>query len=423
MNELNTGAAEMPVAEHVHGKRRNILLGSLFVNFAVLFALYNGVINVLLPNQVALLDPAHKAANFSFIMFVTLLFTIVATPLAGALSDRVRSPLGRRSPFILFATMVGSAAVLCLILMKTVAAIAVCMVVMSFAYNMMQGPMTTIVADRLDEANRGKGSGFVGAAQTAGGMGGIILAGYLANRLFTGYAVFALAIVATSLLFVVFNREKSSAHDHVEPFHLGRFFTGFWVNPKTYPDFGWAFIGRFLMYLGIQSVITLQLYILQDYIHLDVTASNHAMAILSVITAMTLVISGLISGYLSDLLKVYKYFVVFASLVMATALSIPIMIPTLTGMYIYAAVFGLGYAAFISIDLALITRVLPKRANSSARDMGVMTIANVVPQALSPILAVPLLKAFDNNYAVVFVAAMVCVLMSSLCILPIKSVK
>ena len=124
---------------------------------------------------------------------------------------------------------------------------------------------------------------------------------------------------------------------------------------------------------------------------------------MSIITAATLIISGLISGYLSDLWKTYKYFVFFASLVMAGALSIPIFNPTLTGMYIFMPrCFGLGYAAFISIDLALITRVLPRRSNSVARDMGVMTIANVVPQALSPLLAVPLLKAFDNNYASVF---------------------
>ena len=409
--------------EHVRGFRRPVLLGSLFVSFAVLYGLYNGVIAVLLPNQVALLDPANKAANFSLIMFVTLLFTIFATPLAGALSDRMRTSWGRRSPFIVFGTLVGSAAVLSLAFMTSVPAIAACMVVMSFAYNMAQGPLTTVVADRLAENDRGKGSGFVGAAQTAGGMAGIIIAGYLASRLFVGYAAFAIAIVVASLLFVLLNREKSSKAMPVEPFRLGDFLAGFWINPLAYPDFAWAFFGRFAMYLGIQAVISLQLYILQDYIHLGVDASNHAMATMSMVTSVTLMISGVVSGFLSDLLKTYKYFVFFASLIMAAALAVPIVIPTLTGMYIYAAVFGAGYAAFIAIDLALITRVLPKRSNSVARDMGVMTIANVVPQALSPLLAVPLLKAFNNDYSVVFIAAIICVVVSSLLILPIRTVR
>lgn len=409
--------------EHVRGVRRPILLGSLFVSFAVLYALYNGVIAVLLPNQVARLDPANKAANFSLIMFVTLLFTIFATPLAGALSDRTRTSWGRRSPFIVFGTLVGSAAVLSLAFMKSVPALAVCMVVMSFAYNMAQGPLTTVVADRLAETDRGKGSGFVGAAQTAGGMAGIIVAGYLAGRLFVGYAGFAIAIVAASLLFVLVNREASSKTNPVERFRLAEFLAGFWINPLAYPDFAWAFFGRFAMYLGIQAVISLQLYILQDYIHLGVEASNHAMASMSMVTSVTLMISGVVSGFLSDLLKTYKYFVFFASLVMAAALAVPVCLPTLTGMYIYAAIFGAGYAAFIAIDLALITHVLPRRSNSAARDMGVMTIANVVPQALSPLLAVPLLKAFNNDYAAIFIAAIICVVASSLLILPIRSVK
>jgi len=421
--ESSTDGGTATGGELVHGGRRAVLLGSLFVNFAVLYGLYNGVIGVLLPNQVALLDPANKAKNFSFIMFVTLLFTIFATPLAGALSDRTRTAWGRRSPFIVFATIVGSTAVLSLIFMKSVPALAACMVVMSISYNMAQGPLTTIVADRLDEADRGKGSGAVGAAQTAGGMAGIVIAGYLADRLFTGYAVFAVAIVLSSIAFVIFNREKSSRDLSVEPFDLLKFLSAFWVNPLKYPDFGWAFLGRFAMYLGIQAAITLQLYILEDYIHLPVDAANHAIATMSVITGVTLVISGLVSGYLSDLWKTYKSFVFVASLVMAAALAVPVFMPTLTGMYIYAAIFGLGYAAFIAIDLALITRVLPKRSNSAARDMGVMTVANVVPQALSPLLAVPLLKAFHNDYASVFIAAIACVIVSSLCILPIRSVR
>lgn len=415
--------ADLSGNEHVRGLKQPVLLGSLFVSFGVLYALYNGVIAVLLPNQVALLDPANKAANFSLIMFITLLFTIFATPLAGALSDRMRTSWGRRSPFIVFGTIVGSAAVLALGFMTSVPAIAVCMVVMSFAYNMAQGPLTTVVADRLDENDRGKGSGFVGAAQTAGGMAGIIIAGYLASRLLVGYAVFAIAIVLASILFVVVNRERSSKANPVEPFRLTEFLAAFWINPLAYPDFAWAFFGRFAMYLGIQAVISLQLYILQDYIHLSVEASNHAMATMSMVTSVTLMISGVVSGFLSDLLKTYKYFVFFASLIMAAALAVPVFIPTLTGMYIYAAIFGAGYAAFIAIDLALITRVLPKRSNSVARDMGVMTIANVVPQALSPLLAVPLLKAFHNDYSTIFIAAIVCVVTSSFLILPIKSVR
>lgn len=75
----------------VTGRKKNILLASLFTNFFVLLALYCGVISVLLPNHVAQIDPANKANNLAIVMTSALLFTIFAQPIAGALSDRCRS--------------------------------------------------------------------------------------------------------------------------------------------------------------------------------------------------------------------------------------------------------------------------------------------------------------------------------------------
>lgn len=107
------------------------------------------------------------------------------------------------------------------------------------------------------------------------------------------------------------------------------------------------------MFLGYQGVVTCQLYILQDYIGLSVAQSNHAIGTISVITLATLLFSGLVSGYLSDKLQRRKIFVFTSSVLMAIGLIIPLFMPTLTGMYLYAAVLGLGYGAFTSIDMAL----------------------------------------------------------------------
>jgi len=45
-----------------------------------------------------------------------------------------------------------------------------------------------------------------------------------------------------------------------------------------------------------------------------------------------------------------------------------------------AAIRGLGYGCFLSVDKALATRVLPD-AQSRKKDLGVMTIATAVPHA------------------------------------------
>ena len=408
---------------HVTGRRKRILLASLFTNFFVLLALYCGVISVLLPNHIAQIDPANKANNLAIVMTSALLFTIFAQPIAGALSDRCRSTWGRRSPWIVGGALIGGLAIFGISMTTTVAGIAAFWLMAAVSLNCMNGPLATVVADRFLPENRGIASGFVGAGSTAGGTVGIIVAGYLAYNLQLGYLVFGLAIIACCVAFVLINREPSTRALEVEPFKWGTFFKSFWVSPRQYPDFGWAFFGRFAMFLGYQGVVTYQLYILQDYIGLSVKDSNYAIGTISVITLVTLLFSGLVSGYLSDKYQRRKIFVFASSILMAIGLMIPLFVPTLNGMYYFAAILGLGYGAYTSIDMALMTQVLPGGGKQAGKDMGILTIATVLPQSLSPILSAWLLSTFNNDYSTLFIAAIIFVFASSFFVLPIKTVK
>ncbi|MEW7313974.1 MFS transporter [Buttiauxella gaviniae] len=407
----------------VSGRKKKILLASLFTNFFVLLALYCGVISVLLPNHIAQIDPANKANNLAIVMTSALLFTIFAQPIAGALSDRCRSTWGRRSPWIVGGALIGGLAIFGISMVTTVAGIAVFWLMAAVSLNCMNGPLATVVADRFRPENRGIASGFVGAGSTAGGTVGIIVAGYLAWNLQLGYLVFGLAIIACCVAFVLINREPSTRTLEVESFKWGTFFKSFWVSPRQYPDFGWAFFGRFAMFLGYQGVVTYQLYILQDYIGLSVKDSNYAIGTISIITLVTLLFSGLVSGYLSDKYQRRKIFVFASSILMAIGLMIPLFVPTLNGMYYYAAILGLGYGAYTSIDMALMTQVLPGGGKQAGKDMGILTIATVLPQSFSPILSAWLLSVFNNDYSTLFIAAIIFVFASSFFVLPIKSVK
>jgi MFS family permease len=86
---------------------------------------------------------------------------------------------------------------------------------------------------------------------------------------------------------------------------------------------------------------------------------------------------------------------------------------------------GIGYGAFMSVDLALMTQVLPKRSatsDSTGKDLGILTTAINVPQILSPVLSAALLSATGNNYSLLFIAAAAFVFVGSFLVLPIRSV-
>ncbi len=223
------------------------------------------------------------------------------------------------------------------------------------------------------------------------------------------------------------NPDRSSLNDvgAARP-SVGAFFRGFWVNPRQHPDFAWAFAARFLMVIGFYGAQTFGLYILRDYIGLSDDASNAFAAKIGLVLLVGVLLSALASGVLSDRLGRRKPFIVWSSVVMALGLAVPLVFPTTTGVLVYSFLLGLGFGAYISIDLALMTEVLPASmtagASSAGRDLAILGLATTLPQALSPSIAAGLVS-LTGGYPVLFVAGIVFVLLGALAVAPIKSVR
>ncbi|WP_121118292.1 MFS transporter [Croceibacterium ferulae] len=409
---------------YVLGRARTRLQFSLMANFFLLMALYSGVLGVLLPNQIAILDPDNKANNLALLFAITSIFSTLATPIAGALSDRTRSRWGRRTPWIAIGSLVGSLALFGVSWMTSLWSLMVLWVMAAIAYNSMQPAMTTLIADRFAPEVRGGVSGIVGAGMTAGLTAGTVVAGYLAGQATLAYGLFAAAIAVSCLAFVTLNREPSSETMPRRPIKWGEFVRGFWISPREHPDFAWAFLSRFTIYMGYQGVAAYLLYILRDYIGLSDDASNTTIANMAVITLVGLVASALVSGWWSDRIQRRKPFVIAGSLIMGCAMVAPLAFPSMTGMWAYAAIIGVGYGMFMSIDIALMTQVLPQSAlGDEGRDLGVLTTAVNIPQIISPVMAAALLGLSGGDYRTIFWAAILFVFGSAICVVPIRGVR
>jgi MFS family permease len=261
---------------------------------------------------------------------------------------------------------------------------------------------------------------------TAGVSAGTIYGGLMAEHLVLAYALIGVAIILVCFAFVLVNPEPRAVLKPPEPFRLGAFLKSFWVDPRAYPDFGWAFLGRFTIYMGYTAVLTYLLYILEDHIGLSQANANEMIARLSSVTFVALATSGLLSGWLSDRLGRRKPLVFVSGLMMAAAVSAPLASPTIGGMYVYAVLIGLGYGAFMSVDLALMTQVLPVRetgGDAVGKDLGILTTAINIPQILAPVLAAWLLTVTDNDYPLLFIVAAGWVVAGAFFVLPIRSVR
>ncbi len=81
---------------------------------------------------------------------------------------------------------------------------------------------------------------------------------------------------------------------------------------------------------------------------------------------------------------------------------------------------GIGFGCYLAVDFALITQVLPT-ALSRGKDLGVLNIANSLPQVLAPLIAFPFV-ALWGGYVSLYVAAAVIGLLGAVFVVKIKGV-
>lgn len=177
---LETPAGMEPF--HLTAGQRNTLFFSLMISFFLIFACYASVGAVFLPAALAELDNANKENNLAVIMSITAAFTMFIQPIVGALSDRTASRFGRRAPWITLGGLSGGAIVILMQFANTFAYLAICAVLVQVLLNIMQGPISTVIADRVDYRHRAFGSSWVGVGTALGISGGIAIAGNLINR-------------------------------------------------------------------------------------------------------------------------------------------------------------------------------------------------------------------------------------------------
>ncbi|MEC3957565.1 MFS transporter [Nocardia sp. CDC153] len=390
------------------------LLPLLFAGNAAMYALYVGVGSVLLPLQIEHIDAASKVANLGVVGGVAALFATVFNPVAGALSDRS----GRRNPWILGGGLAAVAAMALLGSVDTVLLVAIAWCLGQAVMNIYQAALTSVVPDRIPRQRRGVASAAVGLGLPVGSTIGVLLASAFSHHYRTGYLVLGLLVAAAAALFASAAREERMPAKQSIPLRaqLATF-----LNVLREHDFRWAFIGRALLVLGYFAVTSYQLYILQDHIALPSGLEpSKAVAILTPISAVTMMVSTVVGGVLSDRLDRRKLFVGLSAALAALAQLIPLLCPTWPGMLAFAAVNGLAFGCFMAVDTALVTMVLPK-AEDAARDMGVLNIANAGPQIIGPFVASAVVSL--GGYPPLFLVGGLLSLLGAAAVLPIRAVR
>lgn len=434
---------------------------------------------IILPFLVALFVPAElKATYLGRVRAIGLAVAMMVQPMAGLLSDRSTSRWGRRRPYIVVGTLLD------VVFLAIVAAatgywsLLLGIVLLQFSSNIAHGPLQGLIPDLVPDSQRGKASGVkaimellpaflvmgIGPLVDKGYLGvaiGIVMGSLLLTMLITCLTVHEeplhekptgsireplLRIVALTLIFVVVSLASERLVSFVgkamgkTPSHLlvvsltgllamaGAIFVGVYLGArvglgkeaKKHPSFIWWVINRLLFLAAIASVRDFAQYFMSDVMRIENAAT--VTSVLLGVVALFLILSALVSGWLSD--KVGRKRLVWLAGIIAAAGTFMILFSRSIPVILFCGcVIGTGAGTFMAVNWALGTDLVPP--GEAGLYLGISNLAGAGAGIVGSGIGGPLADVFNAyqqglGYLVIFGIYGALFLLSSLTLVKVR---
>jgi MFS family permease len=387
----------------------------LGVGYCTLFAFYGGY-GLLVQSKVAEIEPANKALALAVVAGISALCITVANPLGGLLSDRTRSRLGSRVPWMAGGAMAGMASALLLAPSSSIPIVAGTTCLAFATTNVYHGALAAIVPDRIPRSQRGRASAAIGLATVLGWVLGTQVVARMGEV--PALVLLGLGPVLATVLFSLFlgGSPEPRAARYRSPRRLSDLFEAFGDR-----DFALVFTGRALLTLSYYLILVYLLYILQDYVDRPQgTSGVEAVAMVVTISGGCALFATLLGGFLADRTHRYRLLALVGGGVGAVALLIPLLSNSWSTFAIFAAVQGVAIGVYYAADTALATLVLPS-SGSAGRDLGILNIAASAPPVVAPLVAALIVSV--AGYGSLFAVASVGALIGATAILGVRRVR
>ncbi|GIF44782.1 MFS transporter [Actinoplanes xinjiangensis] len=345
-----------------------------------------GPIQILLPEQAArLAGDDGKEALLALVTAWGAAASMVANPLWGAVSDR----LGRRRPIFVAGTLVGVAGLLVLSVADTTTLMVIGWVLVQVGLNGPLAALAAMIGDQVPERQRGTVGALFGVAQIIGVILGTAVA-VVAGSATPGYVAVAIAVPALGAALLIINREQPVAAVRRGRIH--------WPGGQ----FAWAWVIRFLLNLVNALVLVYLLYYLSDEVGVDDAATW--VLIVTVVNVLFAGVFGFAGGVLSDRWERRRVFVAAGAVILAVGTVLMALVPVVPVVLAASVLVGIGWGAYIAVDMAVLTQVLPD-PDTRATLLGVANVAGTLPQMLAPVLAAPIVTALGGYRTLYLVTA------------------
>lgn len=380
----------------------------VLAQFFVLFSILTPVVVALSIKLSMILPPEQVPGAQGLVGGLTALFSIIATPIVGNLSDRTRSRFGRRRPWLIGGVLLGTIALFVVATAQNVPQLLLGSIVAGLGFNATVAAIGGLYADRVPEKWHGRVGALIGVATNFAAIAGAAVATALAPNIVLIFVVPGLlAIIFVTILALIIRDSKDDVRD-VDKFSFGQIIKSFGWPVRENRDFTVNLISRFLIWMGYTAIIAFQALLFIQ--HFGIPPQNVALFLLAAtgLSGIATLVGSVGGGWITDKTDKRRGFVMFAGLLMGAGLIVYAFAPTVEFAIGAGIIIGLGLGVYLAVDLALATRLIPD-PRFTGRYMGIVQLASNLPQSIMPFLA-PLLLAIGAaqagpNFLLLFVVA------------------
>lgn len=230
------------------------LLGFGFFGVSVIWTVYNAFVPLFLANKFNL-----SPILIGFFMTLDNIAAIFIQPVVGSWSDKIRTKIGRRMPFILIGAPIGAAAFGIIPLAAVLPVFVACTSTLLLSMAFWRTPVVALMPDITPSKNRSQANGII---NLMGGLGTIIasLVGSSLYEINVNYPFWmgsVLVILASALVFIFIKEPKQLEDPEKQPNMFQSLKEIATSKDKSGLRILFAIFFWFLAYTGIEAFLTL----------------------------------------------------------------------------------------------------------------------------------------------------------------------
>lgn len=379
-------------------------LASLTLAQTAVFVAFVPLLNFLLPLKAEDVDPVGKVVLLSQAALWGGVACGLANIVFGTLSDGARSRFGRRRPWIVLGLLLTLTAYAVIYHAGTGIGLILGVVVFQIGLNAVFGPLVALLPDLVPDRQKGVASALLGTAQPTATLFTSLVVAILLSSAGWRFAATGAAVCLLLLPLLLWIREPAAP----SPSGLRARFS---LEAMQNPDFRIAFVSRLLVQVAVTMNALYLLYFVQQseplIARFGAASVDRVFGWLLAAWTATSMLAGIVGGVWSDRIGRRKVFVVASGALLAAGLLTMAVFPTWPGPLIAQAMFGAGLGLYSTVDIALVAQILP-RPEHAGRDLGVINIANVLPQIAAPALGIVIFQAgAGQSFTLTYMAAAV----------------